>query len=138
MKPHLTLPDLPPISSESCKALLAKPQLLLRKLSAGLARRCLKGFLIQAWPILEPATPFVDGIHISAMCLHLQAVSNGEIANLIINVPPGHAKSLITAVFWPAWIWIHHPEARMLYSSNRVDLAIRDSVKCRRLIESPW
>jgi predicted phage terminase large subunit-like protein len=107
-------------------------------LSAELASRSLKEFVIQAWPILEPATPFVDGIHISAMCLHLQAVSKGEIANLIINVPPGHAKSLITAVFWPAWLWIHHPEARMLYSSNRMELAIRDSLKCRRLIESPW
>jgi hypothetical protein len=92
----------------------------------------------QAWPILEPATPFVDGIHIAAMCLHLQAVTNGQIQNLIINVLPGHAKSLITAVFWPAWVWINHPEVRMLYSSNRVDLAIRDSLKCRRLIESPW
>jgi hypothetical protein len=117
---------------------LSEPLLQIRRLQTEKARRSFKEFVIQAWPILEPATPFVDGIHISAMCLHLQAVSNGQIPNLIINVPPGHAKSLLTAVFWPAWVWIHHPEARMLYSSNRVDLAIRDSLKCRRLIESSW
>ena len=94
--------------------------------------------MIQAWPILEPATEFVDGIHISAICSHLQAVTDGQIPNLIINVPPGHAKSLLTAVFWPAWTWIDHPESRWLFSSYREPLATRDSVKCRRLIESDW
>ena len=39
------------------------------------------------------------------------------ISNLIVNIPPGHAKSLLTAVFWPAWVWINHPEARWLFSS---------------------
>src|SRR5579863_9066291 len=71
-------------------------------------------------------------------CDHLQAVSEGHIRNLIINVPPGHAKSLLAAVFWPAWVWITHPESRWLFSSYREPLATRDSVKCRRLIESPW
>jgi hypothetical protein len=93
MKPHLTLPDSPLTRFGSCKALLTKPRLLLRRLSAELASRDLKEFLIQAWPILEPATPFVDGIHISAMCLHLQFVTNGQISNLIINVCQGRSES---------------------------------------------
>lgn len=74
----------------------------------------------------------------NAICDHLQAVNDGRIRNLIINVPPGHAKSLLTAVFWPAWVWIDHPETRSLFSSNRGPLATRDSVKCRGLIESEW
>src|ERR1039458_6326056 len=102
------------------------------------ARRSLKAFVIQAWPILEPNTEFVEGIHIDAICLHLQAVTEGKILHLIINVPPGHAKSLLSGVFWPAWSWIEHPESRWLFSSYREPLAIRDSVKCRRLIESDW
>src|SRR5271157_3948649 len=61
---------------------------------------------------------------------HLQAVAQGRIRNLIINVPPGHAKSLLTAVFWPAWTWIDHPESRWLFSSYREPLATRDSVRC--------
>jgi predicted phage terminase large subunit-like protein len=92
----------------------------------------------QAWHVLEPGTPFVDGIHVHAICEHLQAVTEGKIRNLIINVPPGHAKSLLTAVFWPAWVWIDHPESRWLFSSYREPLATRDSLKCRRLIESDW
>ena len=64
--------------------------------------------------------------------------AEGRIRNLIVNIPPGHAKSLLTAVFWPAWVWIDHPETRWLFSSYREPLATRDSVKCRRLIESAW
>ena len=88
--------------------------------------------------MLEPDVPFVDGIHVRAICEHLQAVTQGRIRNLIINVPPGHAKSLLTAVFWPAWTWIDHPESRWLFSSYREPLATRDSVRCRRLIASAW
>jgi phage terminase large subunit-like protein len=88
--------------------------------------------------VLEPQTPFVDGMHVHAVCDHLQAITEGRIRNLIINIPPGHAKSLLTAVFWPAWVWIDEPERRWLFSSYREPLATRDSVKCRRLIESPW
>jgi predicted phage terminase large subunit-like protein len=108
------------------------------RLETELATRSFYAFVKQAWHVVEPAAPFVDGIHIRAICEHLQAVTEGRIANLIINVPPGHAKSLLTAVLWPAWVWINHPETRWLFSSYREPLAIRDSVKCRRLIESNW
>jgi len=56
---------------------------------------------MQGWPVLEPETPFVDGAHVHAICDHLQAITEGRIRNLIINVPPGHAKSLLTAAFGP-------------------------------------
>ena len=92
----------------------------------------------QAWHVIEPSTPFVPGWHIDAIIEHLEAVTRGQIRNLLINVPPRHMKSLLVSVFWPAWEWIQHPERRWLYSSYAASLSIRDSVKCRRLIESPW
>ena len=79
--------------SSNWKACLSEPDIELRRLRAEKARRNLHEFVVQSWFILEPGTPFVDGIHVEAICLHLQAVSEGRIANLIINVPPGHAKS---------------------------------------------
>src|SRR5450631_3353732 len=115
-----------------------RPMLSCLHLKTEKARRKLHEFVLQAWPLLEPATPFVEGMHVHAVCEHLQAVAEGRIRNLIVNIPPGHAKSLLTAVFWVAWSWIDHPEARWLFSSYREPLATRDSVKCRRLIESPW
>jgi predicted phage terminase large subunit-like protein len=88
--------------------------------------------------VLEPATPFVAGWHLDAICEHLESVSRGEIRNLLINVPPRHMKSLAVCVFWPAWEWISHPERRWLFASYALSLSERDSLKCRRLIESPW
>jgi predicted phage terminase large subunit-like protein len=125
-------------SSKNALQPLKAPELSRLQIEAEKMRRSLYEFVRGAWHILEPNTPFMDGIHVRAICEHLQAVSEGRIRNLIINVPPGHAKSLLTAVFWPAWVWINHPEARWLFSSHRVDLAVRDSGRCRRLIESPW
>jgi predicted phage terminase large subunit-like protein len=92
----------------------------------------------QAWAVIEPSTPFVPGWHIDAIIEHLEAVSYGQIRNLLINVPPRHMKSLLVSVLWPAWEWIRWPERRYLYSSYAAQLSIRDSVKCRRLIESNW
>ncbi len=58
--------------------------------------------------------------------------------NLLINMPPRHAKSLCVSVFWPCWEWITHPERRWLFASYAQSLSTRDSVKCRRLLLSPW
>jgi hypothetical protein len=40
----------------------------------------------------------------------MQAVAEGQIKRLLINVPPGDAKSLIVSVLWPTWMWIRTPE----------------------------
>ncbi len=116
----------------------SRPALNRLLLNAEKARRRLHEFVMQGWPILEPGTLFVDGIHVRAICDHLQAITEGRIGNVIINVPPGHAKSLLTAVFWPAWVWISRPQTRWLFASYSATLSVRDSVKCRRLIDSAW
>lgn len=110
----------------------------LTELDRELSRRSLVEFIRLAWHVVEPSTPYVHGWHIDAIADHLEAVSRGEIRNLVINMPPRHAKSLLVSVFWPVWEWTTHPERRWLYSSYAASLSIRDSLKCRRLIESPW
>jgi predicted phage terminase large subunit-like protein len=96
----------------------------------------LSTFVEHAWPIVEPATPFVHGWHIDVVCEHLEAVTAGEILRLIINVPPRTMKSLTVGVFWPAWEWLTSPHIRWLFASYAEDLSQRDSLKCRRLIRS--
>ena len=68
-------------------------------------RRSLAAFARQAWHVLEPAAPLKWGWCLDAICEHLEAVTNGDINRLLMNVPPGSAKSLLTGVFWPAWEW---------------------------------
>lgn len=102
-----------------------------------LAERSLIEFIRQAWPIVESA-PFIDNWHISAICEHLEAVTRGQIPKLLINVPPGCSKSLLTSVFWPMWEWTTNPSIRWFFASYDQRLSTRDSVKCRALLESHW
>lgn len=105
-----------------------------------LASRSLAEFVKQAWHVLEPGTPYIHGWHLDAMCEHLEAITNGEITRLLINVPPGTMKSMLTTVFWPAWEWgakgLSHK--RFVGASHEQSLAIRDNLKMRRLVESEW
>jgi len=101
-------------------------------------RRSLKEFTKAAWPTIEPGSDYVSGWHLDAISDHLQAVVNGDIKRLIINVPPRHSKSISTAVVLPAWTWTQQPHKKFLYASYSASLSIRDSTKCRRLIDSPW
>src|SRR5690606_34247123 len=105
-----------------------------------LCRRSLADFAKLAWPILEPATPLKWGWALDAICQHLEAVSDGRINRLLMNVPPGTMKSLLTAVIWPAWEWGPRgmPEKRFISTAHKQDLAVRDNLKCRRLIQSEW
>src|SRR6266481_7273643 len=113
---------------DSFGLLLTRPR-LLDELDGELARRRLREFVNQAWLIVEPSTPFFPGWHIDAIIEHLEAVTRGEIRNLLINVPPRHMKSLLVSVFWPAWEWIRFPERRWLYSSYAASLSIREDRK---------
>lgn len=98
----------------------------------------LRIYIRLAWPIIEPGTTYQDGWHIDAMASHLMAVTNGQIKDLLINVPPRHAKSSIVSILWPTWEWIRNPHTKWLYSSYNQALSVRDNVKARRLILSPW
>lgn len=112
----------------------------LIELDQEIARRSLSEFCKMAWHVLEPATQIKWGWALDAMCEHLEAVHNGQIKRLLMNVPPGMMKSLLTGVFFPAWEWGAggQPSMRYLTTAHKEDLAIRDNLKCRRLISSDW
>jgi predicted phage terminase large subunit-like protein len=80
------------------------------------------------------------GWSLDAICDHLEAVTNGEVKRLLINVPPGCMKSLLVGVLWPAWEWgpKGRPGTRYLGTAHKQDLGVRDNLKCRRLIQSDW
>lgn len=104
-----------------------------------LALRCaadLRVFIREAWPLLEPARPFVEAWHIDLVCEHLMAVSAGEIPRLLINQPPNSTKSVTAAICWPAWEWINSPHLRWMFASYSEKFALRDSRKMRDLIAS--
>lgn len=101
-------------------------------------------FLKAGWKYIDPSA-FISGWHLEAIAEHLQAVTDGEIKRLLINVPPRTSKSSLCSVAWPAWTWaqgkkgpLSGPHVQFLSSSYAHTLSLRDSVKTRRLITSPW
>jgi predicted phage terminase large subunit-like protein len=106
--------------------------------SAVLAQRNFSEFVKQAWPIIEPGRPFVSGWHLDAIADHLQAVARGDIKRLLVNMPPRHGKSTLISALWSAWLLLNNPSIRLLCGSYAMNLAVRDNVKARRIIKSPW
>lgn len=101
-------------------------------------------FLTKAWRYIDPA-PFIDGWVLQAVCEHLEAVVDGEIRNLLINIPPRIGKSSIVSVAFPVWVWLQEhigpvsgPGVPILCASYAHNLARRDSIRRRRLIKTPW
>lgn len=109
---------------------------ILRELAERDAMTSLAWFVRLLWPVVEPA-PLEWGWHMQAVCDALQAVAEGRSRRLVINVPPGFSKSLLTSVFFPAWQWLAKPQTRTLFLSHDGDLATRDSRRMRILILSP-
>ena len=96
-------------------------------------------FVEAAWPHVDPQ-PFVHAWHLEAICEAMEGLTNGDYRNLIINVPPGHAKSIVASVMWPAWEWgpKNRPGQRYIASALGTNISTRDTDRCRALVGSEW
>lgn len=77
----------------------------------------LLSFTKRMWHVLEPGRELSVAWPLEAICEHLEAVTRGDIKRLLINVPPGFAKSLMCNVFWPSWEWGPQGMSAMRYVS---------------------
>lgn len=97
-----------------------------------------------AWPSID-SSEYQDCWAIDALCEHLSAVTEGDIRRLLVNYPPRSAKTTVTSICWPAWIWARNqkgflsgPSVRCLSASYNISLSLQNANKTRRLILSPW
>lgn len=115
-----------------------------RELSRRACEASFAEFVRQAWHVIEPGVTLKWGWAMDAICAHLQALSEGKFEEqglpprLLMNVPPGTSKSTLVGVMWPAWEWTRKPALRYISTAHKSDLATRDNMKCRRLIQSDW
>ena len=123
------------------------PEALYRIIEKRKCELSLAEYIKAAWHVVEPGQPYVHGWHIDFICAHLEAITDGHqfddgtyYNRLLVNVPPGTMKSLIINVFWPSWEWgpRNMPYMRYVCAAHSQDLALRDSVKMRRLVKSEW
>ena len=92
----------------------------------------------RAWPVLEPGNPLVDGWALELVCRALERLYRGESNDLLINIPPGFSKSTLVCVLYPAWVWSFDPAHKWICSSYDPKLVLRDAMRTKNLIESPW
>ncbi|PIU06980.1 MAG: terminase [Methylobacterium sp. CG08_land_8_20_14_0_20_71_15] len=89
---------------------------------------------------MEPNAVLVWNWHLDAVCEHLEAITDGRLNRVLINVPPGSSKSLIVSVLWQAWEWgplgLH--SLRYLTTAFNDGPVKRDTRKCRDLMLSDW
>lgn len=127
------------------------PAAILREIDKTLSERSLVEFMRRGWRTIETST-YIHNWHIDAIADHLTAVADRKIKRLLINVPPRHQKSLSCGVFFPAWVWAQDPGkdrairedawrgpgVKFLTLSHKGELAERDAMLSRRVMESPW
>lgn len=128
------------LSDQTLRTLLADPRATIRELDRMECAESLSTFIKRGWSQIEPSMLYKHGWHMDAICDHLQAVHDGHITRLLINVPPGTSKSLSTAVFFPAWEWGPggRPGLRFIGTSYSERYALRDNGRTRNLIQSEW
>jgi predicted phage terminase large subunit-like protein len=108
-----------------------------QKIYAEQMRRNFSYFAREAWPHFDPAK-LKWNWHLDAISAHLQAVSERRIQKLLINVPPGSAKSRFTCVLYPAWVWTKDPSWSTIMATYAVSLIQDHMLDLRRLLSCDW
>ncbi len=111
-----------------------------------LAQPTLKGFVDEAWKILEPSAKLEWNWHLNTICEYLDLIREEQFKKtfgascegLIVNVPPRTMKSLLITVFFPVWVWTRDPGRRFMFISYSEKLSTQHSVYRRAVMESDW
>lgn len=74
--------------------------------------------------------------HFITISRELTSARRNPKVRLIINVPPGYAKSTLL-VYWIAWCMARYPDSKFLYISYSKDLAAKHTETVRRIIQLP-
>lgn len=79
---------------------------------------------------------FIIGKHHKLLAKKLEAVERGEIKRLMISLPPGHSKTLLCSIYFPAWYFGRHPSKYVMSISHSTSLAEDWGRYVRNLIET--
>lgn len=106
-----------------------------------LCRESFYDFLMEFWGTIIAEEPQMNW-HIQYLCDELQRMAERVFRNepkeydLVINIAPGSTKSTIVSQAFPAWTWTRMPSCRHICASYAYQLAIKDSVRCRDIVQS--
>lgn len=95
-------------------------------------------FIRKVFYTVSPGHNYVHNWHIDCVSEHLLACEEGEIKNLIINIPPRSLKTIAVSVAWSAWLLGRDPTRQIIGASYSQNLAYKDNTNARYVIESDW
>ena len=75
-------------------------------------------FVKYVWP------QFIEGAHHKIYAEKLQAVADGKIKRLIINMPPRHTKSEFASYLFPTWLMGRDPTKKIIQATHTAELAV--------------
>lgn len=114
------------------------------------ARASLAEFVRAGWHVLHPGEALEWNWHMRAVCDHVQFLLDElikarrdpaykmRLQNLLVNIPPRSAKTMIVGVFAPVWIWLHDPTLTIRYCSGNPRVVTIASRASRDLLDSAW
>lgn len=108
------------------------------RLAFDLYKSSFPAFLRKVFQTVSPGHKYVHGWHIEAICEYLKACEQGEIKNLVINIPPRCMKTISVSVGWSAWLLGQNPSAQIIGASYSQNLAMKDNTNVRYVLESEW
>ena len=100
------------------------------------AKDNLYSFIKLCWPVLHGGQDIKPTWHVPLMCRYLEAVARRDINRMVFCIPPGFAKSLTVAVFYPAWRWTSDPSVEITTFSTSNTVVKRDSRRTRNILKS--
>jgi predicted phage terminase large subunit-like protein len=95
-------------------------------------------FIQRSFHELNPETKFLHNWHIEKIAEELERCRRGIITRLIINVPPRSLKSHSASVAFPAFLLGHNPAAKIMCVSYGQDLADKNALDCRTVMQSEF
>tara|TARA_R110000868_G_scaffold102699_3_gene282999 strand:+ start:899 stop:2389 length:1491 start_codon:yes stop_codon:yes gene_type:complete len=95
-----------------------------------LAQKSFMEYVKLMWP------GFIHGRHHAVMAKKFEAIADGSLKRLIINMPPRHTKSEFASYLLTSWFLGKYPDKKVIQSSNTADLAVGFGRKVRNLVGS--
>ena len=95
-------------------------------------------FIAKVFSVINPGADYHANWHIELIAQYLEAVRQGQIKRLIINMPPRALKSVCVSVAWPAWLLALSPSVRIMVASYSSVLSIKHSLDSRLVVSSNW
>ncbi|TFH19573.1 MAG: terminase [Myxococcales bacterium] len=79
---------------------------------------------------------FLSPWHLELLAGRLEAVERGDLARLMVLMPPRHGKSLLASTMFPAWYLGRHPDRTVLFAAYASELARDFGRRVRNLVAS--